>query len=320
MKAAVYKGIGKIEIEEIPLPDREGLLFKVLYVGICGTDIKTFKRGHPFFTPPCVLGHEFVGEFDGKLYTIAPYIECGKCEICRKGLGELCQNKFWVEGALSEYVKVPEEIFKKASFELPKGTDPRVFTFTEPLACVIHGVERARICKGDSVLIVGGGFMGLLFAIFLESMGCNVSISEIDRLRQEKIREFGFHIILPEEILSKEKDKRFESIILANDRSDIVDKFLSLTAPGGTLLLFGGMPKDAKITISPYFVHYQEVDIVGSFGFTTVHFEKAYEVIKKIPDRFLPLISKEFSFDNVLDAFIETQNRENLKVIIKIAS
>ncbi len=320
MKAAIYKGIGKIEVEEVPTPDREGLLFRVLYVGICGTDIKTFKRGHPLFTPPCILGHEFVGEFDGKIYTVAPYIECGECKICNKGLGELCQNKFWVDGALSEYVKVPEEIFKRAVFEVPEDVDPRVFTFTEPLACVIHGAERARISEKATLLIVGGGFMGLLFAIFLENMGCNVLITEIDSLRREKIKNFGFNIVSPEEIDPEKNKGVFDSVILANDREDIVDEFLPFVSPGGTFLLFGGMAKDAKISISPYFIHYKEVDIVGSFGFATAHFEKAYKIIKTIPDRFSLLISKEFSLDKIMDAFIEAQNKENIKVIVKITS
>ncbi len=318
MKAAIYKGIGKIDIEDIPLPKEEkGKLFRVLYVGICGTDVKTFKRGHPLFKPPCILGHEFVAQYNGRVFVVSPYIECGECSVCRKGVGELCQNKAWIDGALSEYVLVPDKIINEGIIEIPKHLDPKVFVLTEPLACVIHGIQRARIQKGDKVLVVGGGLMGLLFAISLDGMGCEVVLSEIDDYRRERIKNFGFNTINPKDSLD-DKKVFFDSIVLANDRPELVSELLPFTIPGGTFLLFGGMPKDATIEISPYLVHYKEIDVVGSFGFAISHFRHAYTFIEKFHSLFSKLITCEFNFDKVKSAFLEAQKRESIKVVVKI--
>jgi len=138
VKAAVYTGVGKIEVLNLQCPevDADSVLVRVKKVGICGTDIKTYKRGHPMFKPPCVLGHEFVGTVEkvgqamdtnlvGRTFVIAPYLECGKCELCQKGSPELCKNKIWIQGAFAEYVKVPKVLLERGGIELPADVDRR---------------------------------------------------------------------------------------------------------------------------------------------------------------------------------------------------
>ena len=103
MKAVMYRGIGQIAVEEIekPVMSAKDYMVEVLYSGLCGTDIKTYKQGHRYFTPPCVLGHEFTGrivdagsEVDasliGKKVVVAPYSGCGHCAMCTTGFEELC--------------------------------------------------------------------------------------------------------------------------------------------------------------------------------------------------------------------------------------
>ena len=128
MKAAVYHGPGKIAIEEVPTPqikDSE-VLVKIEAAGLCGTDVKTYLRGHRYFEPPCILGHEFAGTVaqvgseikgfhEGDRVAVAPYVPCGACIPCQDGMGELCTNRSGVSsGSFTEYIVVPQEVAEKA--------------------------------------------------------------------------------------------------------------------------------------------------------------------------------------------------------------
>lgn len=334
MKAAIYKGIEQIEIEEVVKPEinDDTALVRVLAVGICGTDLKTYKRGHPMFRPPCVLGHEFVGmvervgknmdeTFENGKYVIAPYLECGKCEICKRGIPQLCAQKFYIEGALAEYIRVPSEILKYGAVRIPEGIDESTATLAEPLACAVHGVEMARISKNDRVLIVGAGSMGLLIAIYLKNKNCDVTVSEVDDNRIAVAKFIGIKVVDAKiksvTELAKENGK-FNSIILANDKGTLVPGLLSNVEIGGTLELFGGMPKDTRIEVDPYFIHYKEINIVGTFGFAKTHFIKAANMIFSDSESFSKLISKKFPMRDIKNAFCSAMDTKNIKVVVEI--
>lgn len=334
MKAAVYRGIGHMEIEEIDTPhigDSEALV-KVEMVGICGTDVKTFVRGHPMFQPPCILGHEFVGkiikvgeniknDFGDATYVIAPYIGCGECELCREGTSQLCRNKYGTGGAFAEYVKVPAEILERAAFCVPDGIAKEVMVLAEPLACAIHGIEKARATPNKKVLVVGSGPMGLLIGITLKNLGSIPVIAEIDEIRLNIAQNCGLETIdfgkEGFENFMKEKPM-YNSIILANDKVDLVSKLIPFVIPGGTFELFGGMPKDARLEIDPYYIHYEEVGIVGSFGFTEEEFKQAYDLLCDDPDTYGKLISKIYEMDDIHEAFKAAMDKSNIKIIVNI--
>lgn len=334
MKAAVYKGIGQIEIEEVEKPriNSSEALLKIEMAGICGTDVKTFVRGHPMFQPPCILGHEFVGtivevgeniekDFTEGTYVIAPYIGCNKCEACREGKSQLCNNKYATGGAFAEYVKVPEEILKRASFRVPDDTPKGVIVLAEPLACAIHGIERANIKPHKKVLIVGSGPMGLLLGITLKKLECIPTIAEVDEKRLNIAQSCGLYTIdFKEDSLKKflQDQPSYDSIILANDKVDLVSKLVPLVAPGGSFELFGGMPRNARLEIDPYYIHYEEVNIVGAFGFTENEFKKAYEMLCEDPDMYGKLISEIFELKDIHKALQAAMDKNNIKVILKI--
>ena len=101
MKALIYQGERKLAVQSVPEP-QGAFIVRVSGCDICGTDLKTYLHGHPNFTPPCILGHEFVGVVErapaetgfvpGDPVVVAPYGECGECELCLRGAGELCRN------------------------------------------------------------------------------------------------------------------------------------------------------------------------------------------------------------------------------------
>ena len=335
MKAAIYKGIERIEVKDIdkPVVDDDSAIVRINTVGICGTDLKTFKRGHPMFKPPCILGHEFVGTVEevgnelstdliGKTYVIAPYLECGKCDLCLKEKPEHCENKVWVEGAMTEYLKVPKELMLRGAIEIPENVDEKTATLTEPLACAIHGIERIDPKSEERILIIGAGPMGLLLAITLRNRGCQVTIVEINDQRLNIIKENNFEAIDAKKISIPsliENRGKFDHAILATDASNVVSDLLESINPGGKLQLFGGMPKTTRIEIDPYYIHYKEIDLIGSFGFSERHFKTAFDEIASDVSSYSKLITEEKKLNEIKKAFSAAMKPENIKVVVNVS-
>lgn len=316
MKALFYLGPGKLELREIEKPAGD-IVIRVLGAGICGTDLKTYLKGHPMFKPPTILGHECYGRIEatdnyhgslkvGDTVAVAPYLECGKCDSCKRGVPELCKFKTFVEtGCFSEYISMSEEHALRGLF---KVEDDPLYSLAEPLACVYNGFEKLGR-KPEKLLIVGGGPMGMLLALVGLSEGCETRIVEKSEWRLEYIRRAGI------EGSSERPDGTFDSIVLAVNVPELVGEYTPLLADGGSLLLFSGYPKDATISVDPYAVHYREVSITGSFGFGFKHFEKAVGSLSTNRDLFGKLITHRFDMRNAREAF-ELLNRGRAMKII----
>jgi len=334
VKAAIYKGINRIEIEEIDTPEMTTgtLVLKVDAVGVCGTDLKTYKRGHPFFQPPCILGHEVVGtvvrvndasdgDLLGRTFAVPPYLGCGNCEFCKRGFSELCKNKVWFNGAFAEYILVPVELIRKTMAELDHGVNKVLATLTEPLACAIHGVKRLSIQDGRKVLVVGAGPMGLMISMFLRDKGCEVTLSEVNKTRVVKAQALGFLTIDANTVSLSEfsaRNGKFDHSVIATESADIVQEVFNCVRPGGKVELFGGMPRSVKVHIDPYYVHYEEIDLIGSFGFSVQDFNDAFGELKIRHETYSKLITSQFTLDQIESAFEAAMRPENLKVIVSM--
>jgi L-iditol 2-dehydrogenase len=174
MLAARLQAAGRMVIEEVPrpAPGPHDLLVRVEACGICGSDRHMFRGEFPT-AKPVTLGHEFSGIVveageavsgfaAGTRVTGDPNISCGQCEACRAGRPNLCVALSAIgvtrDGGFSEYVLVPEG----QAVALPAELDPLHGAFTEPVSCCLHAIDVARIPKGGSVLILGGGVIGLI--------------------------------------------------------------------------------------------------------------------------------------------------------------
>jgi L-iditol 2-dehydrogenase len=132
MRAVFYLGSEHVELRRVavPTPKAGEVLVKVKVALTCGTDVKTFRRGHPKFPPPFVFGHEFGGDVvevgagveafrPGMRVTANVFAECGQCFYCRRGQGNLCENLVYNFGAFAEYMTIPESIVRVNAFEIP---------------------------------------------------------------------------------------------------------------------------------------------------------------------------------------------------------
>lgn len=321
MKALMYLGVGRLELQDIPEP-KDDFVVKILGCGICGTDLKTFQKGHHMFPPPALLGHEFYGRVHrtpagtgyevGDLVALAPYYECGVCPVCGIGVGELCPQKLYIaSGAFCEYVGVPESYVERGVFRLDSEDD--VFTLVEPLACVLNGAEHLRIRPTSRVLVVGGGPMGALFALFFSTRGLPVAVVEPERLRRERIASWGIETYDPGTV----ELGTYDNVVIAVNKAELFDRYLREVADGGTVLMFSGLRKGETVSLDAYSIHYREVSLVGSFGYARAHFAQALEIIKGNTEAFSRIITHRIPLEDGGRGFELLSTGEALKVVLK---
>jgi len=337
MKIAELVKIGKIGYREVPTPHAGPgeIVLKTRAVGLCGTDVKAYFRGHPYFTPPCILGHEFAGtivevgpEVDrfevGERVVAAPYVECGVCDLCQHGLGEMCEHKAFISGALQEFILIPRAIVEQATFRLEADVDFSVGSLAEPLACVHNGIEKAGIRNGDTVLVIGGGPMGVMLALLARTKGAQVLLSEISAPRIEAARRVDLAVVSPHEedlvermnaVWGKGKADR---ILVAVGNKTPVETAFDLTAPGGRVLLFGGLPKGDRVCVDAFAVHYREIALVGSFGYNLRQFREAVTWLNDHASNLQSIITHTFPFSE-LRGFQLAKEAKGLKIVIDFA-
>ncbi len=297
MKAAVYRGIGQIAVEEIekPIIKSNEYLVKVLYSGLCGTDIKTYKQGHRFFKSGDILGHEFCGEIVeagadvdaaliGRKVAVAPYIGCGKCVMCKKGFQELCcgayEDRPGTAGAFTEYLTVDDRLARAGMLVLADDVDPRKMTLAEPFACILNSMGKSQVRKGQNALIVGAGPMGLLHIEGLKLCGVSkILVSEFSGKRGDIAARMGADVINPgrtpdvkAEIRKLLDGDTLDHIFVCVGISAVVEDALKLADNGTTINVFGGLKSGSTIAIDPNIIHYNEVKLVGTFGFSNDNF------------------------------------------------
>ena len=322
MKALMYVAEKKMELQELPVPEGEFIL-RVLGCTVCGTDLKTFLHGHPYFKPPTILGHEFYGQVEkapegcgwkaGDYAVAAPYGECGACDTCREGLPELCEKKDYVEtGAFCEYVAVPLSFVERGLIRLPEPAP--VYALTEPLACVLTGLERMAIGPADRVLVIGGGPMGTLAAMTLLEKNIRVEVAELNPLRREKLKEWGIPCDSLENCYA---GAVYDKIFVAVNVAPLIEEAAEKVKAGGEVLVFAGLPKEVKLSIRAYDLHYRFVSLSGCSGYALPAFRKAFEMIQTKPARYAPLITHRFPLEKGQEAMEILARGEAFKVMME---
>jgi len=336
MKIAELIKIGKIAYRDVPAPEPGPgeVLVKTCAVGLCGTDVKAYFNGHPYFSPPCVLGHEFAGTVAkvgegvaqfavGHRIVAAPYVECGKCELCRRGLGELCPDKAFIDGAFKEFILLPRSIVEQATFRLSAKVDFPTGSLAEPLACAFNGIEKAEINTGDRVLVIGAGPMGVMLALLAKSQGADVIVSEISPERLAAARKLELDALSPGNNglagQLKEHWGRVDAdrVLVAVGSRPVFEDGFNLAATGGRVLLFGGLPKGEKVCVDAFKVHYREISLVGSFGFNLRQFKQAAAWLNEHPSLAKRLITYTVPFSEIARAFDLAKEAKELKIVVE---
>lgn len=192
MRAAVLRGPGSVAAEEWPRPEAGPgeLLLRLRGRGLCGSDIA--KIVAPPAAGPTVVGHEVVGDVVaagvgapfavGERVVAAHHVPCGDCHYCRRGSASMCRTfkaSNLDPGGFAEFVRVPAENVRHATFRLPAHVSDEAASFVEPLACCLRAVRRARVEAGDTAVVVGLGSIGCLFVQLLKRAGAFVAGADV---------------------------------------------------------------------------------------------------------------------------------------------
>ena len=187
MKAMYIKEPGQVEFIDVEKPVRKKgeVLLKLLYGGICGSDLGSYKGTFAYFDYPRIPGHEFSAEIieadenneqglrPGMIVTCNPYFNCGHCYSCKNGIVNACMDNQTMgcqrDGAFQEYITMPAERVYDG-----KGIDPMLLAVIEPFCISYHGVSRAEVGTGEKVLVIGAGTIGVLAAVAAKAKGALV--------------------------------------------------------------------------------------------------------------------------------------------------
>ena len=335
MKALVIEGPYKASIKDVKYPEcgQDDVVIKLKNVGVCGTDFHIYAG--EFLSPyPIIPGHEFSGIIDrvgegvkgfkpGDRVTADPSLFCGECEPCLTHRGNHCKN--WgalgntVDGCFAEYVKVPARNVLK----LPDGMSFETAAFVEPVACMVHGMNRLALKAADRVLLFGAGAMGQQLVQALAHLGASeLVVVDVDQKKLELALEYGATKGVlsrdAEAVLGREKyPDGFDVVIDATGIPAVVEKAFDYMGAMAKYLQFGVTPDTAKVQISPFKLYNRDWTILGSMAINYT-FIPAFNWIKEGRIKVNHLISKTISLEEAVDFLSAPKSPDLMKVQIKI--
>ena len=338
MKACYFLGNGKFEVREEPIPEigPEDVLLRVAACGVCGTDVHIYHgdKGSAPVHPPVVLGHELAGMVvktgervktltEGDHVSVDPNCYCGKCHYCQIGKKQLCTSLYAVgvnrSGGFEEYCAVPEAQCYRLSPDLPL----RYGAMAEPLACCLHGIDRAGIRVGDTVSVIGGGAIGLMMVQLAKLSGASqVILSEPVAMRREIGLKLGadcavdpFQEDISEAICRCTGMPGTDVIIECVGNTEAVRQAFQAAKRGSTVLLFSVPKADTFHPLSLEDVYQKELKIIGSLINPDTH-GRAVELINRGKIRLDEIITHSFPVDRLEEAIRMQMSDASIKVIV----
>ncbi len=302
MKAQVFYGPEDVRFEDIDIPviGRDEALVKIRSALTCGSDVKTYARGHPtMIKKASVFGHEWAGDIVelgdcvdnfrvGDRIVAVNSVPCYECYYCRIGRYSICENLIYNNGAFAEYIKVPKNILKKNAFVIPDSIDYKEAALLEPLSCVVHGIEQSDVQAGSLVAINGAGPIGLMFVVLAKLSGAVVISIDLSEERLRYSREFGAdYTINATQVVDQVKEVRkltegnrgVDIAIDATGIPEVWEMAIRMGRKGAIINLFGGCRPGTSINIDTGLIHYSELNIKGVYHHSPEYVKKAFGLI-----------------------------------------
>lgn len=339
MRANYFLGNQTFEVRETEIPSigPTDILLRVAACGVCGTDVHIYhgSKGSADVHPPVVLGHELSGIVaacgaevtklqPGDHVTVDPNIYCGSCPACRSGKKQLCENLYAIgvnrDGGFAEYCVVPQA----QCFVLPPQLPLEYGAMAEPLACCLHGIDRAGIRPGQTVCVIGGGAIGLLMVQLAKHSGAAaVVLSEPVEGRRRVGREVGADYTvdptaqpLPEALKAFLGEPGADVIIECVGNTIAVEQAFSAAKRGTTLLFFSVPKPDAVHGLHMMDIYQKELTVLGSFINPDTH-ARAAALIGSGTIQIAPLLTHSYPLERLDEAIGMQMSSESLKVLVK---
>jgi 2-desacetyl-2-hydroxyethyl bacteriochlorophyllide A dehydrogenase len=338
LKGVLFREVGRRPVvEEVPQPEvvaPNDVLIQVRMCGICGSDLAIVEGRHPS-KPPVVLGHELSGEVvkvgtgvttvsAGDHVVVDPNLSCGLCVECRTGRRNLCQNMIEIgitrNGGFADLVVAPEPFV----YKIDTGMSWKTGALVEPLACIVHGLEKARPKQDETAVVYGAGPMGLLWIAMLKRAGVRKIIAvDLAENRRTAAAALGAEVTIdakrnePVSVVQRETGGRGADISVEMiGRPDTVEYAIRSAGPGGRVVIMGVSRKDARSLVAPFEVMTKEVEILGSNANAT-GFIPAIRLLESGAIPVDKVVSHELSLSETQAAFDLCKSGEGLKVLLR---
>jgi L-iditol 2-dehydrogenase len=335
MRAAVHAGSGEIRIETRPAPEIGAgeLLVRVRGCGLCGSDLAKLRGPAP---RPSVLGHEVVGDVAaadpeaggfrvGDRIVVAHHVPCFTCHYCRRGSPSMCRTfkaSNLDPGGFAEYVRVPAENVRHATFRVPVTMPDEVAAFTEPLGCCVRAVRRAGIEPGDGVVIVGLGAMGALLLQLARRRGARVLGTDPVPARRELATRLGADAVAaPGEVgpavAALTEGRGADVVLLATGAPAVVREALGWARDGGTVHLFVG-EGEGPFPVGE--LYRRELTLAATYSSSPADLAEAFDLIRTDVVRVGELCSHRVPLERLPEAVALMERREALKVFVEVGA
>ena len=333
MKAAVFRGRGRLEAADWPRP-RIGageLLVKVRGCGLCGSDIA--KIVDPATPQPAVFGHEIVGDVvevgdgvaafgAGDRVVVAHHVPCGECHYCARGSESMCREfkrSRLDPGGFAEYVRVPPPNVRAATFRVPDHLGDEEASFVEPLACCLRAVERARVQPADTAVVVGLGSIGCLFVQLLRRAGAAVVGVDRDAARVARATSLGVDAAGPEAaaavVRRLSEDRGADHVVVTGGGVAVLPWAVEALRDGGALHYFAGGDGDS-LPVSLGTLYHREITIASTYSSSPATLARAFWLIAAGKVDVDGLVSHRLPLERLAEAVELMRSRVALKVYV----
>jgi L-iditol 2-dehydrogenase len=346
MRAGVYRDKGIVRVEDVPVPqvgDGE-VLIKVAACGICGTDIK--KIFHAYLPPPQILGHELAGTVvasgrgvtkwkPGDRVMSFHHIPCGKCFFCEKRLFSQCKQYKTTGltggftpngGGFGEYVKAMPWVAERGIVALPDNVSFDEATFIEPINTIVKAVQKARVTRGETVLVAGCGPIGLQLLMVAKLEGAKLLTS--DPMPERRAKSLSLGAVesfdpssgkLVQEVKARTDGRGADAVLVAVAHGSVVTEALAAARPGGRVLLFAANDPVTRIEFPASEIGIDEKEILGSYSAAVDIQDAAADMVlnKKLP--VMDIVTHRFPLDKIQEGLelAAQPTAQSLKILIR---
>lgn len=289
MNAAVLYGKEDVRIERLPVPEAGAgeIVVRVAVALTCGTDLKVFRRGYheKMLKPPAPFGHEMAGVVSqigagvttfrvGDRVVAVNSAPCGECYFCRRRQENLCDDLLFNNGAYAEYFRIPARIVAKNTFLVPNSIPLEHAALTEPLACVLHGMDETGAQAGDQMVVIGAGPIGLMFIHTAALNGIDV-IAVVKHSEQvELARSLGARQVVQttgtDDVIAAVRaltpqGRGADAVVEAVASPETWQWAVDMVRKGGVVNFFGGCAAGTQVALDTNRLHYNDLTLRASF-------------------------------------------------------
>ena len=363
MKAALLYGKEDIRVKRItPAVLKPGeVRIRIEAALTCGTDLKVYKRGYhaKMIVPPAVFGHELAGVISevapvgrvsplraallesclvahgvtrptdwatGDRVVVANSAPCGECFHCKAGQENICDDLLFLNGAYAESIVIPARIVAKNMLRLKPETHFRDAALLEPLACVVQGVEETKLRRGQHLLVIGSGPIGLMFVALAKHLGCDVTVAGRHAARLKAAKKLGAKLAIDirdgHDLVTKVREatkSHFDTVVEAVGKPEAWEAAVHLVRKGGTVNFFGGCPSGTTVSLDTTLIHYSDLTLLASFHHTPRTIRRALEFIEAGVIRAADFVDGECSLSDLPKVFQQmTVGNHAVKTLIRV--